>query len=1423
MSPRSIVSPLLWGLGALVACAIPGTLGAMHIGSPWGFLALNSSFSIAIGLMLCAPRAAWVAIAIGAAAAGVAANLTSPHVFPLRELLLPAVGTPLLLLASAWLVTRLCAGPPELSRPRHAAMMLASLAVVGGGLSIALDLVLARLIVGRFALASPWVIVWIRHTVCLLIIAPSILALAEVLRHGASRTPKQLMIRGLLVSLTIAATLQAFTGEPNDWRAFALLLLPVGTIVATAFLSGPRLATFNALLMGIGAIGLTGQGQGPIAALLSRGDAVVGVDLFVICTATLGLLTAAAVADRARLATDAAKVRERLELAVIGSHVGIWDWDVLKDHTVWAGVTTADGRPGWPHDRITWEEALHADDRHRVHEALDAHLRDGHPYSVDYRLLVNRDEYRWFRSRGEAIRDKSGGAIRMLGTVVDVTDEMQATQQLAESEERFRLLAEVSDDFITRTDMTGRRVYRSPSVLTTFGFTPEELASTAPTTRVHPDDHSLLQDIRDAVMRGEARDAQFRAFTADGSMIWVDMRSRPLFDANGVQIGAVSYGHDITSLREAQNKMRRAEDRYRAFITQSSEAMWRFDMDPPVDVSQPIDAVSAAMLRSARLAECNDAMAVMCGHDCAANFVGTRLDTLMPPNDPGTSRCLRALIAAGFRLTDHEVIASNHAGETRVMIKNMVGVIENGCLMHVWGTQRDVTERRRAEQALADAEAQLRAIFELASVGMAKVDLDGRFVLVNPGLCRLLGRTEAELVSGLTFMDVTHPADRAENTRIRDHALHAGTDRYGMRKRYLRPDGTIVWAELAATIVRDALGTPLYQISVVTDITDRMRAEAALAASESKYRQLVEGLNVVAWEGIAGTFDFAFVSGAAEAILGYTPSEWLAPGFWLRIIHPDDRDAAMSYCVNKTREGLDHDFEYRAIHKDGRVVWLRDLVSVARDDDGTLRLRGVLIDITQHRRDELALRESERTNRAILAAMPDVMFVIDPSGRYVDYHAQDTAILLVPPEQFLGRTPTEVLPRHLAQLHEDSIQRLRQTGQAQTYDYRIERRGDTRWWEVRMVLRDDGCVISLVRNITERKRAEQALAESQRRLAALVSQAPVGIIVWNTRFEIVQWNPAAERMFGYAAHEAVGKHGGFIVPPEARPIVDDVWRSLISGRGGWHSINDNITRGGARITCEWNNTPFVGADGAVIGVSSFVQDVTERVSAERRQHLLMQELDHRVKNNMAAVLSLAEQTGRAAESLDDFQTTFAGRVRALARMHNVLAANRWRVCDLAALVRQTVGSYTGESAARLRYAGPDAAVPARAAQSLAISLNELATNAAKHGSLTTADGAVDIRWSVVPPTAEQPPVLLLQWLERGGPAAAPPTRRGLGMDLIEGAIIYQLGGKVEFRFTPDGLECDLTVPFKDDEPGNGTSPGPDNQALAAMERHPSSG
>ncbi len=134
--------------------------------------------------------------------------------------------------------------------------------------------------------------------------------------------------------------------------------------------------------------------------------------------------------------------------------------------------------------------------------------------------------------------------------------------------------------------------------------------------------------------------------------------------------------------------------------------------------------------------------------------------------------------------------------------------------------------------------------------------------------------------------------------------------------------------------------------------------------------------------------------------------------------------------------------------------------------------------------------------------------------------------------------------------------------------------------------------------MTEQKRAEEALRLSEQKMALHVEQTPLGVVEMDADFRISEWNPSAERIFGYKKEEVVGRHHGFMVPESARPQVDAVGDALMHQEGGTRSTNENITRDGRIITCEWFNTPLVDRDGRILGIASLVEDVTERKKAE---------------------------------------------------------------------------------------------------------------------------------------------------------------------------------------------------------------------------------
>src|SRR6478736_469174 len=250
---------------------------------------------------------------------------------------------------------------------------------------------------------------------------------------------------------------------------------------------------------------------------------------------------------------------------------------------------------------------------------------------------------------------------------------------------------------------------------------------------------------------------------------------------------------------------------------------------------------------------------------------------------------------------------------------------------------------------------QLETLIEAAPVGTGLVQLDGRTPLTNDTLRQLLGYSTEEFAT-MPFADYTVPEDQAENDRL-FRAMVDGdgeADSFAMQKRFVRKDGTTLWVDLTVSLVRDADGRPDYAIGMVQDITERKRLADELAAAELHSRLLVEHVPAVVYiaePGPGGRFEY--VSPRLEWMLGRAPQEWLDDaGEWTRAIHPSDR--AMRFHEEALREGLGEggqlpSITYRLRHRDGYDVWVRDDAVLRRDSEGSPRLHGVLVDVTQEK------------------------------------------------------------------------------------------------------------------------------------------------------------------------------------------------------------------------------------------------------------------------------------------------------------------------------------------------------------------------------------------------------------------------------------------------------------------------------------------
>jgi two-component sensor histidine kinase len=210
------------------------------------------------------------------------------------------------------------------------------------------------------------------------------------------------------------------------------------------------------------------------------------------------------------------------------------------------------------------------------------------------------------------------------------------------------------------------------------------------------------------------------------------------------------------------------------------------------------------------------------------------------------------------------------------------------------------------------------------------------------------------------------------------------------------------------------------------------------------------------------------------------------------------------------------------------------------------------------------------------------------------------------------------------------------------------------------------------------------------------------------------------------------------------------------------------------------------ADGAPLRALGSSRDVTARRQSQERQRLLMAELDHRVKNILATVQSIALRTlgpGPSGEAL-------LGRIAALAQAHAILSAEEWRGAELTGLLDAVLSAHR-TAPGRVSLEGPRVVLAPKIAQSMALALHELVTNAAKYGALATAAGRLSVRWERL----GEPDRLSLVWRESGGPPVSPPGRRGFGSTLIERSLAYEFEAKVDMQFRPDGLVCEIDLPL----------------------------
>ena len=588
------------------------------------------------------------------------------------------------------------------------------------------------------------------------------------------------------------------------------------------------------------------------------------------------------------------------------------------------------------------------------------------------------------------------------------------------------------------------------------------------------------------------------------------------------------------------------------------------------------------------------------------------------------------------------------------------------------------------------------------------------------------------------------------------------------------------------------------------EISQSVKAEHTLRATQERYQMAREVAGVVgAWEWDMKA-DKVYADACYAELHNVDPAlaeAGLPVATFIPALHPDDRDRVRARAQESAISGAAFSEEYRLVQADGSIRWVYTRGKAYLDADGRpARNTGVIIDITERKQAEAELAAARIDLDLAAQAAGLGRWVLRPHIKQRHWDARTRAIF--------GLTEHEP-PRtslFLSLVHPDDREIVRAAMAAATdpsgsgainLDYRIRRADDgaLRWIEVfgQAFFEDGICTrfVGVVSDVTDRREAVDRLVRQEETLRLAIDAADVGTWDHDLETDDIRLSERCYAMFGVTPGELITRDTltPFTHPADVQRVQEALERAFDPAVRADYAIefrvngrDDHVERwlsAKGKVSFDDDGRPrrFLGA----------VVNITDRKRAELHLRLLVNELNHRVKNSLATIQAIAAQSFNGQRSVGDAQEAFSNRIIALAEAHDLLTRENWEGADILEVASRVATLHGG--AARFGLSGPSIRLSPKTALSLSMALHELATNAVKYGALSVEAGRIEITWGLAPETGVRR--LDLTWTERGGPPVKPPEQRGFGSRLIERGLAAELAGAAVINFQPEGVVCQI--------------------------------
>lgn len=656
-------------------------------------------------------------------------------------------------------------------------------------------------------------------------------------------------------------------------------------------------------------------------------------------------------------------------------------------------------------------------------------------------------------------------AVDIAGQLSIAVRQLRLSNEIRQSEAQYRLLAENMADVVWVLDPTsGKFTYISPSVEQLRGYTPEEVLNQTIAEALTPASMELISDgLPDRIAAFLAGDPAAISKThdveqpcKDGSTVWTEVVTTILQADNGA-LSILGVTRNITERRQAEAEVREREEWIRLSMEASDLGKWRYNIgegilrfdergrdhygfdDNTVKVDDVLGRVHPQDVERFRK-ELNDTLRPSGTPKAAMEY------RIILPN--GSVRWLSALAHIYFE---------GHGTDRHPV--------------YGFGTSQDITERKRAEEALHESEQRLRLFVEHAPAAIAMLDQNMRYILVSD---RWLSdyRLEDTDIIGKTHYEVF--PDIPDRWKVIHQRCLAGSTESSNADAFPRADGSVDWLRWEIC--------PWYKFSgevggifVLSElITDRVESEIALQISQERYRRVVEDQTDLICR-YDSNYILTFVNQSYASLYGKQPEDLIGTNFF-NLMPESERAGGIDHIDQLTSSKPLATTEHASLLPDGSIRWIQWTDRALVDETGKVsEYQGVGRDITERKQMEEALLRSEAQQRAILSAIPDLMFRYSADGTYLDYHAPDYDLLAVGPDKFIGKKPREIFPGEISEQLENRIQRSLTTKETIQWEYTLNVQSGERDFESRLVPVGNDEVLAIVRDVTERKLAEKEL------------------------------------------------------------------------------------------------------------------------------------------------------------------------------------------------------------------------------------------------------------------------------------------------------------------------------------------------------------